>query len=344
MVKLTVRCASQPAVAAPRRVAPTTLSPAERLAAGERLKKSGNDAYGRGDAAGAVERWVEAVDALRGAGGAARLLGEPAAAAVAVACLSNCARARLELGGAAGDGDGAAAAALEDANGALALDGDNVKARFQRARALARLGRVDDAADAVAWLENREPANAAVRALAARVAGARAVVAAATGAALAPAKPSAEDAAAEKADADAAFRADFRAEAKRAMADAEAACARQNAKICGTSASAALRGDGAGDGAGDAKLLEELAGVEREANALLDDAAGVAPSASAAVAGAPVEVVEPSPFKVDVPKTARATTTRAADNNKAGAAEAADNSEAGAAEAADNKANAAKTA
>ena len=27
MVKLTVRCASQPAVAAPRRVAPTTLSP-----------------------------------------------------------------------------------------------------------------------------------------------------------------------------------------------------------------------------------------------------------------------------------------------------------------------------
>ena len=121
MVKLTVRCASQPAVAAPRRVAPTTLSPAERLAAGERLKKSGNDAYGRGDAAGAVERWVEAVDALRGAGGAARLLGEPAAAAVAVACLSNCARARLELRGAAGDGDGAAAAALEDANGALAL-------------------------------------------------------------------------------------------------------------------------------------------------------------------------------------------------------------------------------
>ena len=156
MVKLTVRCTSQPAVAAPRRVAPTTLSPAERLAAGERLKKSGNDAYGRGDAAGAVERWVEAVDALRGAGGAARLLGEPAAAAVAVACLSNCARARLELGGAAGGDDGAAAAALEDANGALALDGDNVKARFQRARALARLGRVDDAADAVAWLEEPE--------------------------------------------------------------------------------------------------------------------------------------------------------------------------------------------
>ena len=123
-------------------VAPEEPAPAraaDEVEAPEALKKRGDAAFRRGEAAAAARLWTRAAAAGRGD----RLL--------AVACLANTARAQLDLG--------RAADALRAAAEALSLDPDHARARYFRARALLALGRRAEADDAIAWLVAREPGN-----------------------------------------------------------------------------------------------------------------------------------------------------------------------------------------
>ena len=123
--------------AAPEEPAPA--SAADEVEAPEALKKRGDAAFRRGEAAAAARLWTRAAATGRGD----RLL--------AVACLANTARAQLDLG--------RAADALRAAAEALSLDPDHARARYFRARALLALGRRAEADDAIAWLVAREPGN-----------------------------------------------------------------------------------------------------------------------------------------------------------------------------------------
>ena len=125
--------AAAPAEPAPARAA-------DEVEAPEALKKRGDAAFRRGEAAAAARLWTRAAAA---AGRDDRRL--------AVACLANTARAQLDLG--------RAADALRAAAEALTLDPDHLRARYFRARALLALGRRADADEEIAWLVAREPGN-----------------------------------------------------------------------------------------------------------------------------------------------------------------------------------------
>ena len=102
--------------AAPEEPAPVRA--ADEVEAPEALKKRGDAAFRRGEAAAAARLWTRAAAAARGD------------RRLAVACLANTARAQLALG--------RAAAALRAAAEARARDPDHARARFFRARALLR--------------------------------------------------------------------------------------------------------------------------------------------------------------------------------------------------------------
>ena len=123
--------------AAPEEPAPARA--ADEVEAPEALKKRGDAAFRRGEAAAAARLWTRAA--------AAACNDRP----LAVACLANTARAQLDLG--------RAADALRAAAEALALDPEHARARYFRARALLALGRRADADEAIAWLVAREPGN-----------------------------------------------------------------------------------------------------------------------------------------------------------------------------------------
>ena len=123
--------------AAPEEPAPARA--ADEVEAPEALKKRGDAAFRRGEAAAAARLWTRAAAAGRDD------------RRLAVACLANTARAQLDLG--------RAADALRAAAEALALDPDHARARYFRARALLALGRRADADEAIAWLVAREPGN-----------------------------------------------------------------------------------------------------------------------------------------------------------------------------------------
>ena len=123
-------------------VAPEEPAPAraaDEVEAPEALKKRGDAAFRRGEAAAAARLWTRAAAAGRDD------------RRLAVACLANTARAQLDLG--------RAADALRAAAEALSLDPDHARARYFRARALLALGRRADADEAIAWLVAREPGN-----------------------------------------------------------------------------------------------------------------------------------------------------------------------------------------
>ena len=123
--------------AAPEEPAPARA--ADEVEAPEALKKRGDAAFRRGEAAAAARLWTRAAAAARND------------RRLAVACLANTARAQVDLG--------RAADALRAAAEALALDPDHARARYFRARALLALGRRADADEAIAWLVAREPGN-----------------------------------------------------------------------------------------------------------------------------------------------------------------------------------------
>ena len=119
---------------------PAPVRAADEVEAPEALKKRGDAAFRRGEAAAAARLWTRAAAA---AGRDDRRL--------AVACLANTARAHIDLS--------RATDALRAAAEALALDPDHARARYFRARALLALGRRAEADDAIAWLVAREPGN-----------------------------------------------------------------------------------------------------------------------------------------------------------------------------------------
>ena len=123
-------------------VAPEEPAPAraaDEVEAPEALKKRGDAAFRRGEAAAAARLWTRAAAAGRDD------------RRLAVACLANTARAHIDLS--------RATDALRAAAEALALDPDHARARYFRARALLALGRRADADEAIAWLVAREPGN-----------------------------------------------------------------------------------------------------------------------------------------------------------------------------------------
>ncbi|CAH0366539.1 unnamed protein product [Pelagomonas calceolata] len=123
--------------AAPEEPAPVRA--ADEVETPKALKKRGDAAFRRGEAAAAARLWTRAAAAGRDD------------RRLAVACLANTARAQLDLS--------RATDALRAAAEALALDPDHARARYFRARALLALGRRADADEAIAWLVAREPGN-----------------------------------------------------------------------------------------------------------------------------------------------------------------------------------------
>ena len=123
--------------AAPEEPAPVRA--ADEVEAPEALKKRGDAAFRRGEAAAAARLWTRAAAVARDD------------RRLAVACLANMARAQLDLG--------RAADALRAAAEALSLDPDHARARYFRARALLALGRRAEADEEIACLVAREPDN-----------------------------------------------------------------------------------------------------------------------------------------------------------------------------------------
>ena len=123
--------------AAPEEPAPVRA--ADEVEAPEALKKRGDAAFRRGEAAAAARLWTRSAAAARDD------------RRLAVACLANTARAQLDLG--------RAADALRAAAEALTLDPDHLRARYFRARALLALGRRAEADEEIACLVAREPDN-----------------------------------------------------------------------------------------------------------------------------------------------------------------------------------------
>ena len=118
---------------------PAPVRAADEVEAPEALKKRGDAAFRRGEAAAAARLWTRAAAAGRGD------------RRLAVACLANTARAQVDLG--------RAADALCAAAEALSLDPDHARARYFRARALLALGRRAEADEEIACLVAREPDN-----------------------------------------------------------------------------------------------------------------------------------------------------------------------------------------
>ena len=118
---------------------PAPVRAADEVEAPEALKKRGDAAFRRGEAAAAARLWTRAAAAGRGD------------RRLAVACLANTARAHIDLG--------RAADALRAAAEALSLDPDHARASYFRARALLALGRRAEADEEIACLVAREPGN-----------------------------------------------------------------------------------------------------------------------------------------------------------------------------------------
>ena len=118
---------------------PAPVRAADEVEAPEALKKRGDAAFRRGEAAAAARLWTRAAAAGRGD------------RRLAVACLANTARAHFDLS--------RATDALRAAAEALALDPDHARARYFRARALLALGRRAEADEEIACLVAREPDN-----------------------------------------------------------------------------------------------------------------------------------------------------------------------------------------